>query len=108
MNVTEFTFNLSSSRFGIGQFNRIHFPENQIKHQLKLLNKQNQLIFVGTFSNKKAAAEYYQKISPLISQIMKIPSNKYNIFYISQPNADKIINRETLNQYIEFFNKELY
>jgi tetratricopeptide (TPR) repeat protein len=107
VHVTEQTFNLSSSRFGIGQFNRTRFPDKQIKHQLKLPDNQNQLIFVGAFSSQDAVADYYAKISPLIPQIMKVPANKYRIFYISKQNFDKLTSGEVINWYIEFFKTEI-
>ena len=105
VDITESTFNLSSSRFGIGQFNRSQYPDKQIKHQLKLLENQNQWIFVGVFPNKEAVAVYYSKINPLMSQIMKIPANKYVTFYISKQNFEKCTNREVIDWYIDFFKK---
>lgn len=107
IDVTESTFNLSSSRFGIGQFNRARYPGGEIKHQLKLLENQNQLIFVGVFPSKDAAADYYNKINPLMSQIMKIPTNKYITFYISRQNFEKLTNREIIDWYIDFFRKTI-
>ena len=41
--------NLSSSRFGIGQFNRANYGGSKITHQLQEVNKENQLIFIGPF-----------------------------------------------------------
>lgn len=105
INVTDPTASLSSSRFGIGQFNRINFSGSGIKHQLKSVNNENQLIFVGPFRGKEAVANYYRNINPLIRQIMKIPANNYSTFFISQKNLDKINDRQTLDLYIEFYKK---
>ncbi|HEY0898862.1 MAG TPA: tetratricopeptide repeat protein, partial [Sphingobacteriaceae bacterium] len=57
VNVQDPRVNLSSSRFGIGQFNRSRYAGSTIKHQLKSVNNQNQLIFVGEFNNKTEAIE---------------------------------------------------
>ncbi|MGB4774645.1 MAG: hypothetical protein WBP45_05705, partial [Daejeonella sp.] len=74
-----------------------------IKHQLKDVNSQNQLIFVGPFSSKVAMDDYFKTINPLLSQIMKIKADQYNVFYITKPNFDKLNDRATIDQYIEFF-----
>lgn len=105
VNVTDPSVNLSSSRFGIGQFNRINLPGVVIKHQLKSIANQNQLIFVGPIAGKAAAADYYNKISPMMKEIMKIPATKYGIFYISGQNLEMIKDKEILDLYIEFYKK---
>lgn len=103
VNVNDPAVNLSSSRFGIGQFNRANFAGDGIKHQLKSVNNQNQLIFVGTFKSREAAADYFRNINPLMKEIMKIPAAKYSTFYISKENLDRLQNPETITKYIEFY-----
>ncbi len=103
INISDPQVNLSSSRFGIGQFNRINLPRSGIKHQLKNVNRQNQLIFVGPFEGRGAAQAYLESISPVMKDIMKIPAAKYSTFYINQQNLDKIIDGATLEQYVEFY-----
>lgn len=103
INVSDPSVNLSSSRFGIGQFNRINLPRAGIKHQLKTVNKQNQLIFVGPFEGRAAAQDYFNSINPMMKDIMKVPAARYNTFYINQQNLDKITDRATLEQYVEFY-----
>lgn len=105
IHVFEGGLNLSSSRFGIGQFNRINFPGAGIKHQLKGIDKENQLIFVGPFQGKEAAASYQMNITPLMKNIMKIPADKFSTFFISQQNLNKITNRKLLDLYVEFYKK---
>ncbi len=105
VNVLDPSLNLSSSRFGIGQFNRTNFAGGAIKHQLKAVNNQNQLIFVGVFFSKSDVVDYYRNINPLIKNIMKIPADKYNTFFISKQNLDKLNDREMVNQYIDFYQK---
>jgi tetratricopeptide (TPR) repeat protein len=105
VNILDPSVNLSSSRFGIGQFNRANFSGNGIKHQLKAVNRQNQLIFVGVFNSKNAVVDYYKNINPLMKDIMKIPADKYNTFFISKQNLDKLNNRDMVDQYIDFYQK---
>jgi tetratricopeptide (TPR) repeat protein len=105
VNIADPSVNLSSSRFGIGQFNRANLPGSAIKHQLKPVSNENQLIFVGPFSGKEAATTYLNNIAPLMRDIMKIPAGKYSIFLINHPNLDKIIDKETLELYVEYYKK---
>ena len=106
VNVFDPSLNLSSSRFGIGQFNRANLPGTVIKHQLKSIDNQNQLIFVGPLSGLEAAKIYFNQINPLIRDIMKIPDTKYSTFFINKQNLDKISDAETLDRYLEFYKKK--
>lgn len=106
VNVSDPSVNLSSSRFGIGQFNRVNLPGIVIKHQLKSIANQNQLIFVGPLTGVEAAKDYFNRINPLIRDIMKISSNKYSTFFINKQNLDKVSDRETLDRYVEFYKRK--
>lgn len=105
VNVSDPAVNLNSSRFGIGQFNRANFSGGKIKHQLKAINNQNQLIFVGAFFSKDAVYDYYRNINPLMKEIMKISADRYNTFIISKQNLDKLTDRETIERYLQFYQK---
>lgn len=102
INVSDVTVSVSSSRFGVGQFNRGNFSGTGLKHQLQELD-EDQLIYVGDFGNLVDVKEYADGITPQLPRIMKVPASKYTGFYISKENFEKIKNRETLNRYIEFF-----
>ena len=106
VNVSDPSVNLSSSRFGIGQFNRVNLPGTVIKHQLKSISNQNQLIFVGPLTGIEAAKNYFNQINPMIRDIMKIPAIKYSTFFINKQNLDKISDRETLDRYVEFYKRK--
>ncbi|HEY0897431.1 MAG TPA: tetratricopeptide repeat protein [Sphingobacteriaceae bacterium] len=107
VNVKDGRANLNSSRFGLGQFNRTKFASAAIKHQLKRVNNQNQLIFVGPFRNKAAALAYFREITPLMKQIMKVPADRFNTFIITQEDFGKLEEQEDLDQYIEFYQNTL-
>jgi tetratricopeptide (TPR) repeat protein len=105
VNVNTGTTNLSSSRFGIGQYNRANYQANTIRHQLKNAGPDNQLIYVGRFSNLDAAKQYARAIIPLMPQIMKVPTDKYSFFVITQENLNKLADRKTLDSYIDYYQK---
>lgn len=100
--ISDASASVSSSRFGIGQFNRGNFTGAGLSHQLLELD-EDQLIYVGNFEALKDVKNYNESINQQLTRIMKIPAQSYKTFYISKENLDKIKNRETLNRYIEFF-----
>lgn len=102
IDVADMTVSVSSSRFGVGQFNRANYIGDGLKHQLLEL-EEDQLIYVGSFESLEDVKDYATGITPLLPKIMKVPANTYKGFYISKENFDKIKNRETLNRYLEFF-----
>ncbi|MXV49362.1 tetratricopeptide repeat protein [Pedobacter sp. HMF7647] len=106
INVLDAGVNLSSSRFGIGQFNRANFSGNQIKHQLKDVNNENQLIFVGKFLSLSTVKDYERNILPLIRDIMKIAPDKYNTFVITNDGLNKLTDRNMINLYIDFYKQQ--
>lgn len=107
VNVRDGRANLNSSRFGIGQFNRTKYSGAAIKHQLKRVNNQNQLIFVGPFDGREAAAAYHREIMPLMGQIMKVPADRFSTFIITREDLAKLEDGEDLEQYIEFYHNTL-
>lgn len=103
VNVNSGTTNLASSRFGIGQFNRVQFEGNAIKHQLKNAGADNQLIYVGRFTNLANVKDYARAIIPLMPDIMKVPKDKYSFFIITQENLNKLADKKTLDSYIDYY-----
>jgi len=101
--VNAVNLNVSSSRFGIGQFNRGNYSGSNLRHQLKELN-QDQLIIVGDFTSIDGVQQYQQNIKPQLGRIMKIPAANYTTFAISKENLEKITSRETLERYIRYIN----
>ncbi|PLW90933.1 MAG: hypothetical protein C0154_03915, partial [Mucilaginibacter sp.] len=105
INVSTGTTDLASSRFGIGQFNRVNFEKGAIKHQLKAIGANNQLIYVGRFTNLGNVKDYARAIIPLLPDIMNIPRDKYSFFIITKENLDKLADRKTLDSYIDYYQK---
>lgn len=102
VDVADASLTLSSSRFGIGQFNRGNYAGSSLKHQLKEFDN-DQLIYVGNFSNFDEAKTYASGITPQLKQIMKVPVNIYTSFIISKENFDKLNSKALLDKYIEFY-----
>lgn len=103
VNVTTATINLASSRFGIGQFNRVYYADAGISHHLKDIGNDDQLIFVGPFPSLETVKKYARQIIPLLPDIMKVPKDEYSFFIITKENLDKLAAEKTLNSYIDFY-----
>ena len=103
VNVSTATINLASSRFGIGQFNRVNFQEGTISHGLKDVGDDNQLIYVGRFYSLEDVKAYARAIIPLMPDIMKVPKDEYSFFIITKQNLDKLNNKNLLDSYIEYY-----
>ena len=95
--------NLSSSRFGIGQFNRANFADGAIKHQLKPVGDAHQLIYIGEFYSKNTASDYLQNIRSLLPDIMKVSKESYSIYLCTKANLDLLTNTDLLIQYQKFY-----
>nr|WP_294789930.1 hypothetical protein [uncultured Mucilaginibacter sp.] len=103
INVSTGTQDLSSSRFGIGQFNRVTYKLNSLVHRLKFAGPNNQLIFVGRFASLLSAQAYKKAITPLLPEIMKVAKDKYSIFIITQENLNKLADKNLLDSYINYY-----
>ena len=102
IDVEDATIRLTSSRFGIGQFNRGNYPEMDLRHQL-LEFDNDQLIYVGNFSNFEAAKAFQDRITPQLNRIMRANPKQYKTFIISKENFDIIKSKSLLNQYLDFY-----
>jgi tetratricopeptide (TPR) repeat protein len=103
VNVTSGTTNLASSRFGIGQFNRANYAGLGIRHELRAVGDSDQVIYVGRFSSLNAVKKYARAIVPLLTDIMKVPVDKYSFFIITKENLDKLADKKMLNSYIDYY-----
>ena len=103
INVSSTSANLSSSRFGVGQFNRANYTGSTIKHQLRYVGDNNQLIYVGKFNNLHQVKDYARSIVPLLPEIMKVPKDKYSFFIVTQENLDKLKNKTLLDSYVDYY-----
>ncbi len=105
VNVSTATTNLASSRFGIGQFDRANYAGKGIRHLVKPIGDDAQLIYVGKFASLEDVKKYARQIIPIMPDIMKVPKDKYSFFIITQENLDKLADRKTLDSYIDYYQK---
>ena len=105
VNVNSATTNLSSSRFGFGQFNRANYAGRGIRHELLVVGTENQLIYIGRFLSLEGAKKYARAIIPLLPEIMKVPRDKYSFFIITKENLDKLADKKTLDSYADYYQK---
>ena len=103
IDVEDASLRLSSSRFGIGQFNRGNYADAGLRHQLTEFDN-DQLIYVGNFSSFAEAKSYADGITPQLKQIMKVPAGIYSSFIISKENFEKLQSKDLVTKYLDFYN----
>lgn len=99
INVTSERVNLAPSRFGLGQFNRARYSGAAISHQLKVVNGENQLVYIGPFNTYEQASLYERRILPVLPDIMKIPADYYNTFVITESNFGTLSDFDKIDDY---------
>ncbi|HZH55456.1 MAG TPA: tetratricopeptide repeat protein [Sphingobacteriaceae bacterium] len=100
------TVNLAPSRFGIGQFNRSRYADAGISHQLKTVNNESQLIYVGPFQTYQEGKVFEARFMPLIEEIMKIPSDAYHAFLITESVFGTLSDFEKIDDYYSFYSSQ--
>jgi tetratricopeptide (TPR) repeat protein len=102
IDVADASIRLSSSRFGIGQFNRGNYPEGNLRHQLVEFDN-DQLIYIGNFSSFEAVKDYQNRILPQLRNIMRVQPTVYDSFIITKAHFELINSKSRLNQYLDFY-----
>lgn len=97
------TANLAPSRFGIGQFNRGRYPDAAISHQLKQVNNESQLVFIGPFYTFQETKIYEARFLPLIGEIMKIPADVYQTFIVTESVFGTLSDFGKIDDYYQFY-----
>ncbi|WP_444850850.1 type IX secretion system periplasmic lipoprotein PorW/SprE [Parapedobacter tibetensis] len=99
INVMNERVNLAPSRYGIGQFNRARYGGDNINHQLKMVNGENQLVFIGPFASYDQVKGYETQLLPMMPDIMKIPVEIYNTFVITESNFGTLSDFDKIDDY---------
>lgn len=103
INVMDSKLNLAPSRYGIGQFLRTRYSREKLSHQVKDVNGENQLIFVGPFDSFEEVKSFEGRILPLIPDIMKMPEEVYNSFVITGQLMESLTDGIKVNNYHQIY-----
>ncbi|HLR00028.1 MAG TPA: tetratricopeptide repeat protein [Sphingobacterium sp.] len=103
VNVRDEKLNLASSRYGIGQFLRTRYRNQKLTHQLKEVNNENQLIYVGSFESLEEVRDFQKRIIPLIPDIMKVPEEVYGVFVITKDLFDTLTTGHRIDDYSDIY-----
>jgi len=101
INVMDPKANLAPSRYGIGQYNRSRYGRTPINHQTRVVNGENQLLFIGPFATYELAKAYEEGIRPMLPEIMKVPEEDYNVFVITQETIGTLTDAAVIDDYYE-------
>ena len=107
IHVTSERVNLAPSRFGLGQFNRSRYAGAAISHQLKVVNGESQLIYIGPFPTYQQAKLYEGRILPMLPDIMKIPADYYSTFVITESNFGTLSDFDKIDDYHAIYWEEV-
>lgn len=106
INVMNARVNLAPSRYGIGQFNRTQYAGLPLSHQLKTVDQENQLVYVGIFNTYQDAKMYESRIKPLLHTIMKIPGDLYHTFIITAGNLENLTDYDKIDEYHRVYSEQ--
>lgn len=106
INVESPSVNLAPTRYGIGQFNRTRYAQAKIEHILRNINGENQLIFVGPFHTYEEVKTYEARISPLMSDIMKVPAEIYNTFVATKETIGTLTDGIQIKNYQKVYSEQ--
>lgn len=107
INVDNAKVNLSPSRYGIGQFNRGQYLDKNLTHQLKKVDDELQLIYIGKFFSYEDARIYLDRITPQLKTIMKIPAENYQPFIITEKYLGEITDFDKVSDYLIKYKEQL-
>jgi len=99
--------NLSPSRYGIGQFNRSQYAAMHLVHQLKKVDDELQLIYIGKFKSYEEVHHYEMQITEQLNAIMKIPAESYTTFIITEENLQNLSDFDQVNDYSLQYKEQL-
>lgn len=99
VNVMDPHVNMAPSRYGLGQFNRTRYHNVAINHQLRVVNGENQLIFIGPFNTFEEVKLYESRLLPLMAEIMKVPAEIYNTFVITKQSIPSLTDGVEIKKY---------
>ncbi len=98
--------NLAPSRFGIGQFNRTRHAAAGLSHQLKVIEDESQLIYIGPFNRFSSVKAYEKEILPLLADVMKIPADYYQSFAITESQFGTLSDFDSIDKYVIFYQQQ--
>lgn len=88
--------NLSPVRYQIGKINRSKYPSWKITHRLRSLEAGRRMIIVGDIVGDDRRKMYSEMIRLNLSDIMRMPSEKYGIFVISSEELTNVSTEDDL------------
>jgi hypothetical protein len=99
--------NLNTMRLNLSLFAQYNFPGLHLKNQMGSLNGNLPTMFITSFPNIRTAISYYQKFEEQKSDLVGLPPNQFEYYFISRLNFEKLKDTSTLNIYREFFNESM-
>lgn len=103
INVNSVNLDLGPSRFLLRQFLRNYEDKAAILGDSKEINQQNTLLIIGAFPSFERVKQLEHTIIPVIEEIMKLSSERYNTFVIEKKDIQQLKDRHSITEYAEFY-----
>ena len=99
--------NYNTFRLNLSQFVEANFPNLHLKNQTRTIAGNLPVMMVSSFNDFKSVVRYYKKFEELKEDIVPLPANRYEIFFIGSGNLLKLMDADKLAIYREFFNDQM-
>lgn len=97
--------NQNTLRLNLSLFEQYNFSALHLKNQVSTLIGKIPAVFITTFPNIKTAISYYQKFEEQKTDLIGLPANQFEYYFISSANYQKLKDTSSLNIYREYFNE---
>ena len=86
-------------------FNKEYFQSHRLRVTSNLINRQNQIVLVKSFDNKKKAMDYFTVFTGNREMLIDVNSGGYTTFIISSTNYIELFKNKDIEGYTNFFNE---
>lgn len=85
-------------------FNKEYFNTQRLRVTSNLINRENEIVLIKSFSNQKAAMDYYTVYTGNREVLIEVNSGGYEMFVIHSTNYIELFKNKDVEGYLEFFN----
>lgn len=85
-------------------FNKEFFNTKRLRVTSNLINRENEIVLIKSFSDQKGAMDYYTVFTGNREVLIDVNSSGYKMFVIHSTNYIELFKNKDIEGYLEFFN----
>lgn len=85
-------------------FNKEYFNSQRLRVTSNLINRENEIVLIKSFSNQKAAIDYHTVYTGNREILINVNSGGFDMFVISSTNYIELFKNKDIEGYLDFFN----